>query len=258
MIKAVFFDIDGTLLDHEFHRMPRSTLTALKQLRKQGIKLFVATGRPPNNLTTIKQWFDFDGYLTSNGQYCFNEETVIYEKYIEYDDIKNILPYLNEFQIPVLFATLEENFSNIANYRLDEVASSLNQPRYPVKSADEILDHQIVQLMAYIDEAEDEKFLSYLPNCKSVRWTPVFADIIPIDGGKNRGIDQMIKHYQIDLDEVMAFGDGGNDIDMLQHVGIGIAMGNASDIVKAASDYVTSKIDDDGIYRGLKKFGLIE
>lgn len=84
-----------------------------------------------------------------------------------------------------------------------------------------------------------------MPNCKSARWTSLFADIIPIDGGKNKGIDQMIKHYQINLGEVMAFGDGNNDIDMLKHVGVGVAMGNAN-------DFVTDMINDDGIFKALK------
>lgn len=106
--------------------------------------------------------------------------------------------------------------------------------------------------MAYIDETKDSERLSYMPNCKSARWTSLFADIIPIDGGKNKGIDQMIKHYQINLGEVMAFCDGNNDIDKLKHVGVGVAMGNANDLVKAASDFVTDTINDDGIFKALK------
>ena len=62
----------------------------------------------------------------------------------------------------------------------------------------------------------------------------------------------MIKHYQINLGEVMAFGDGNNDIDMLKHVGVGVVMGNANDLVKAASDFVTDTINDDGIFKALK------
>lgn len=258
MIKAIFFDIDGTLLDHDNHLMPASTLEALKQLRKNGVKLFIATGRPPNNLQSIQQYFDFDGFLTSNGQYCFNNKEIIHEKYIDQEDIKNLLPYITEKQIPVLFAQVEGNYSNINNYLLDDLAISLARPRYPVKAPAEIMKDKIIQLMAYIDEADDNEFLSYLPSCKSARWSPLFADIIPKDGGKNKGIDEMLKYYQIELAETMAFGDGNNDIEMLKHVGFGIAMNNANDLVKAASDYVTKDINDDGIYHALKEFKLIE
>ena len=66
----------------------------------------------------------------------------------------------------------------------------------------------------------------------------------------------MCSHYGLDVSETMAFGDGGNDIGMLSHAGIGVAMGNASDEVKAAASYVTSSVDEDGIARALEKFCL--
>lgn len=257
MIKAVFFDIDGTLLDHETHLMPVSTLKALKKLKEQEIKVFIATGRTPSNLTAIKEIFEFDGFVSSNGQYCFNKQEVIFEKYIDQQDIKQILPYINQNNIPVLFAELYDNYSNIYNYRIDDVAKALEGPRFPIRQPEQIIGNKIIQLMAYIDECDDAKFLEYMPHCKSARWSPLFADIIPSDGGKNKGIDKMIEHYNISLEEVMAFGDGNNDIDMLKHVGIGVAMGNANDQVKVASDYVTSDINDDGIYKALIHFGLI-
>ncbi len=257
MIKAVFFDIDGTLIDPANKKMPDSTYKALKKLQQNGIKVFVATGRSPNNLDIIKDCFDFDGYLCCNGQYCFNNQEIIHEKYIEQSDIHSLLPYINQNKIPVLFAEIEQCYSNIHNYKIDQSAKYLNEPRYPVKEAKEIINQRIIQIMAYIDEAADEHLLSYLPHCKSVRWTDMFADIIPIDGGKNKGIDQMLKYYHINIDEVMAFGDGGNDIEMLKHVKIGVAMGNASQKVKAAGDFVTKAVDQDGIEYALKKYNLI-
>ncbi|WP_294581847.1 Cof-type HAD-IIB family hydrolase [uncultured Thomasclavelia sp.] len=257
MIKAVFFDIDGTLLDPKTKEMPQSTLQALHELHENGIKVFVATGRSPITLDVVKNYFDFDGYLTCNGQYCFNSQEVIYEKYIDENDIKTILPYVNQENIPVLFAELTCCYSNIHNYLLDESADYLNEPRYPVRKPDEIIGQKIVQMMAYMDEKEDEDFLKRASHCKSARWTDRFADIIPIDGGKNVGIERMIEYYQIDISEVMAFGDGKNDLDMLRYANIGVAMGNALDIVKEASDFVTKSVDDNGIVYALKELKVI-
>ena len=143
-------------MNHDTHLMPSSTFEALKKLRKNGIRLFVATGRPPNNLKVIQDCFEFDGFLTSNGQYCFNHEVVIHEKYIEREDIRNLLPYINKNQIPVLFVEINGNYSNIQNYCLDEAARSLNKEGYPIKAVNEIIESKIIQLMAYIDELAND------------------------------------------------------------------------------------------------------
>ena len=97
-----------------------------------------------------------------------------------------------------------------------------------------------------------------MPNCKSARWHETFTDIIPKDGGKTAGIQAVLEHYGIKKEECMAFGDGGNDKDMLQYAGIGIAMGNATEDVKQVADYVTKDIDEDGILHGLQQFHVLD
>ena len=96
-----------------------------------------------------------------------------------------------------------------------------------------------------------------MPNSKAARWTTHFTDVIPKVGGKNTGIDAVIAHFGIKLEETMEFGDGGNDIDMLKHAGIGVAMGNAVENVKEIADYITTSVDDDGITNALKHFNVI-
>ena len=71
-------------------------------------------------------------------------------------------------------------------------------------------------------------------------------------------MDKFISHFGIKLEETMAFGDGGNDIDMIKHAGIGVAMGNARDEVKAAADYVTTSVDDNGILNALIELNILE
>lgn len=250
MIKAIFFDIDGTLIPHGEMTIPSHVIQALKAVQNKGIKLFVATGRPPASMTHVRNQFDFDGYLTANGQYCFSNDLVIYEKYIEKDSIKQLLPYLKTNKVPVLFAKLDGCYRNEFNTGFD--ASS------PLFDENTICEEKIVQLMTPIQPEEDEEFLKHLPGCKSARWTDAFADIIPIEGGKEYGIDQIIKHYNISLSEVMAIGDGGNDISMLKHVPYSVAMGNAKNEVKACASYVTTHILEDGIINAFKHFNLLD
>ena len=90
-----------------------------------------------------------------------------------------------------------------------------------------------------------------------MRWTDVFADVVPLSSSKSDGIDLLCERYGIDKSQTMAIGDGGNDIDMLRYAAVGVAMGQASDEVKAAADYVTSNVDDDGVARALIHLGLL-
>jgi hypothetical protein len=83
------------------------------------------------------------------------------------------------------------------------------------------------------------------------------VDIISQSGGKVEGIKQVLSIYGIRQEEIMAFGDGENDMDMLQFAGTGIAMGNAEEGVKACADYVTGDIDAGGVADALRYYGVI-
>ena len=113
----------------------------------------------------------------------------------------------------------------------------------------------------FITTEEEKTVLPLLPNCESGRWFPAFTDIVAKGIRKQKGIDEIIRHFGIGQEETMAFGDGGNDISMLRHAAIGVAMGQAKEDVKAAADYVTAPIDEDGISKAMKQLsevGLIE
>ena len=96
-----------------------------------------------------------------------------------------------------------------------------------------------------------------LDECSITSWNPTGIDIVARGSGKAAGIAQFIEEQGLDRSEIMAFGDGENDIEMLKYAGIGVAMGNAGDAVKAAADYVTDSVDENGIENALKHFGLV-
>ena len=95
MVKAIFFDIDGTLVSFQTHQVPNSTFDALYQLKEKGIKLFIATGRGKDGLDVLND-FPFDGYITLNGQYCYNDQQLIYENTIQKEDLQALLDYLDK------------------------------------------------------------------------------------------------------------------------------------------------------------------
>src|SRR5699024_10430308 len=97
MIKAIFFDIDGTLISFNTHKVPQSTKDSLNKLRENGVKLFLATGRSPMWLEMIKDMveFEFDGYVMINGQYCILNDEVVHEMKIPTESIEKLIPYLD-------------------------------------------------------------------------------------------------------------------------------------------------------------------
>lgn len=116
-------------------------------------------------------------------------------------------------------------------------------------------DKAFFQLTPFIN-AEEEAII--LPAVPTARWAAgIRLRRRDSQNTKQNGIDQIIRHFGIKLEETMAFGDGGNDISMLRHAGIGVAMGNANDDVKAASNYTTTSVDEDGIANALKYFGIV-
>ena len=127
MVKAIFFDIDGTLVSFKTHEVPRSTIDALDILRKKGIKVFIATGRhysSINNLGDLK----FDGYVTLNGGYCFaGEDKVIYKHSIPDRDIDALIRYLEtEESFPCAFVQEKEIFMNYKDETVEEIFNMLN------------------------------------------------------------------------------------------------------------------------------------
>lgn len=262
MIKCVFFDIDGTLLSFKTHKMSDSTKTALRALREKGIKLFISTGRSPGslpNLTEITE-FGFDGYVMLNGQYCLVDEKVIHDICLKEDTVAKALPYMKEKNISCEFLELDYLYANFINDRMLELRKIVGNtaPLSPVVETERFREHNTYQFCPYIMPEEEEEFFAHVPGCKGVRWNPLFVDVIPEDGGKPVGMQKLLDYFGYAKEECMAFGDGGNDKEMLQFAGIGVAMGNSTPEVQEAADFVTKHVDEDGISYALSYFGLLE
>lgn len=263
MAKALFLDIDGTLVSFRTHEVPASTTEALADAKAAGHHIFIATGRPRvliNNLDTLQKRKLIDGYVTMNGAYCFVGEEIIYKGPICESDVRRLTAYCFERNIPCIVVgehTLsvcqpDERVRLIFNEYLKVTVPM------PASTVDEaILGKEIFQLTPFINTNEEKEIAPDLPHCEIGRWHPAFADITAKGNTKQKGIDEICRHFGIRLEDTIAFGDGGNDIPMLRHAGIGVAMGNADDEVKEAADYVTTSVDEDGIAQAFRHLSLI-
>lgn len=257
MVEAVFFDIDGTLASFNTHKIPNSTKESIRLLKEKGIKVFVATGRGKHELS-ILDGLTFDGYITMNGQCCFDDKgNIIYDNAIDSKSVNDIFDYCNERSIPCSFTNGVFAHYNMVNDSVVEMHGLIHTPIGEVKDKTFILSHSIYQISAFLNNAQEMEFNKLIPDCKTSRWCSLFCDVSPKGGSKDKGIHRFSEYYKFNLDKTVAFGDGGNDLEMLKMVNLSIGMGNANDEVKEVVDYITDSVDDNGIYNALKHFNII-
>lgn len=257
MIKAAFFDVDGTLLSHTTSSVPKSASDSLAELREKGIKTYLCTGRHAVELDLLPTSdIPFDGYVTLNGHLCLdeNKKTVFSLPFPK--DITIAL--VNLFKERLLPLVLVEESGLTLNYVNDTVIQAQKAISTPVPNIASYDGNPIFQATAFISREEDESIRSILPPCCHIaRWNDYGVDIILNGGGKAVGIRHIIERDGILPEECIAFGDAENDIEMLEFCGIGVAMGNAQEKVKEIADYVTTDIDEDGIRNALQYYNII-
>lgn len=259
MIKAIFFDIDGTLLSFKTHTVSQSTIDAINIVKQKGVKVILATGRLLKQIKNL-EGIEFDGFITVNGSYCVTTDgKVIGKRLFPRQELESLISYQkNVMQFPFAFMVQEGSFVNYVDDRVKLISDLVKVSVPPIKDPSTMLDDEVLQINLYVDKpTEDIIMREALVSCESSRWHPTFADVNIKETNKSVGVDEFLNYYNINKSETIAFGDGGNDIEMLKHVGIGVAMGNAGDDVKVVADYVTDSVDDNGVANALCHFGLI-
>lgn len=276
-MKAVFIDVDGTLVPAS-GATPASAVKAIKAARKNGHKIFVSTGRPMAEVHNSIREIGFDGYITSGGGHVIAEETVIYSRQFTEAEISDLIRYFDEHKIDFYLETNEGIFSskNGKDHIRKLIAphlAGLSEAERKSNDKAAFLDLVIEGAPLVRDDINKVSFLgSDTPIAKTrerfAKQFVVMENTVPAFGAnsgevmltgisKAAGIQMVIEHLGIDRADTMAFGDGLNDIDMLEFVACGIAMDDARDGLKAVADEITDTAEDDGIYNSFKKHGLI-
>lgn len=254
MIKAAFFDVDGTLLNSS-HKMLESTKQALAQLQANGIRTVLATGRGSFELPPCIKG-RFDSYICFNGQLCFDNEGDYRDCPIDPQDVNGIIGAVEAGIFDVYALTRTESFLSHANARTEDFATKLGLST-KANNISRLKGAAVYQFCAIVDTPEEHLVREAATHVRTTRWTPLFCDVIPEEGGKGTGIVATFERYGIAPEEAIAFGDGENDLTMFDECGCSVAMGNAWDLVRERADYVTDDMDNDGIWNACKHFGLI-
>ena len=257
MIRAIYFDIDGTLVSYRTHIVPESALNALRRARAAGVSLFLCTGRNYESARPLIDTGLFDGAILLNGQYCLLHGECVYKNPIARADVAEAVRGVKRGDYAIGFVSAYDNFiSDINDAYVLAADRAGGMPALKSGDPEDALRMEIYQMHFYGARGAEARLTDAADGLTAVRWSDYFADVFSRGGGKEMGMRCINRRIGAADDAVMAIGDGENDVGMLKAAGIGVAMGNASDFVKSCADYVTDAVDDDGIANALMHFGL--
>lgn len=255
-IKIAFFDIDGTLIDMDKKVISEKMVETLIQLKQNKIIICIATGRAPQCVPHFPG-VEFDAFLTFNASYCCTDKECIFKNPIPPSDVETIIENAKRINRPVSLAGAVRIGANGSDRDLSDYYAISNQVVEIAEDFDDLARGEIYQIMMGCYKEEYDQVLRNVTGAKITAWWDRAVDIIPADGGKGLGVEKILEYYQLSREEAIAFGDGRNDIEMLRAVGTGVAMGNATDDVKAIADDICGTAADDGIYSYCKTHRLI-
>jgi len=255
--KAIFLDLDGTIIDHESYTIPESTIFAIKKAQENGHLVVIATGRPPSLFYGLPEKLGLTSIIAANGRYVEHEGQVLHEDIIDPELIQRFVDYVSQENIDVAFISSEgyampEKHGNLA----DKFSQKFNL-EIPAIIPDFHKKHKVLQMVMFHDDdfSEIEKQFPELDFTVSCEYG---IDVNYKKGLKDIGVDKIVEHLNIPMENTIAMGDGNNDITMIRKVAVGVAMGNAYPALKEAADHVTGNVHEDGLYQAFKKYGLLE
>lgn len=258
MKKAAFFDVDGTLIDCTIGIMDISDRVkkAIKDFQKAGNVAFVSSGRPYAFLNKELLEFGFDGFVLGNGaQVLINDETKFFSG-IDKELVKGVVSNCERLNIDYClqgpkYSYLKKEFTRLVSYyREYRITDDFLEYNFDIDDVDvfkiEMLpvDEEGCKYCESLDQGEFNCFKNYPGEV---------YEMYPVKNSKGEGLLKTIELEGVELKDSYAFGDGRNDIEMIQTAAHGIAMGNAVPELKEVANEFTDAIADDGIATYLEK-----
>lgn len=279
MIRAVFFDIDGTLLTDN-RTVSKSTILAINALKKQGILVGLATGRDPRFVLQYMASLGLDMAVAYNGQYIFSRDHVLFSQVLEPRQVEQLVDYAKVNHKDLSFGTakgvfgsrimsagtgnlayritrmIPESWAGFVNFIFNRLIR-LVRPQKETNLKD-FLFQPIYQMMMLTTEKETRKLAEQFTDLTFTRSSPYATDIISKGNSKLNGILRVVEQYRLSPEQIMVFGDSSNDVEMLRGFRYSVAMGNGTRLVKQVAAFVTDTNNRDGIYKALVHYGVIE
>ena len=259
MKKAIFFDIDGTLIDclRGLTDITPRVKKCIRKLQNEGNYIFIATGRPYAFISKELLQFGFDGFVLANGAIVIVKDELIYKKEIKENYIKKLIDNFEKFNIEYILQGEKYSYMKSEFKELYSYYDSFSISRKYIRTEYNIKNIDIYKMEMLCDNKEAVDYCLALQDDKFDCNHNISSNIFEIYSSKETkasGIMRALEYLNISVENSYAFGDGKNDIEMLESVGCGIAMGNASEYVKSHAKEVTCEVINDGIAVGIEKF----
>ena len=274
MSKIIFLDVDGTLVDYE-GKIPESAVTAIRLARNAGHRVYICTGRSEAEVYPEIWDIGLDGIIGGNGAYIRDHETVVMHKHINAEQCRKIVDWLHQKNLEFYLESnsglyASENFETAGDPVIREYSRRKGNPgnmtvrtAFPtmIFGADLYRDdvNKVSFILSSYQDYEDAK--RDFPEMNTGTWggageTALFGDFGVKNITKREAVDVLLEYLHRDREDTIAFGDAKVDIPMFKACAFSVAMGSGGEECKAAADYITDDVDDDGLYKAFVHLGL--
>ncbi len=259
-IKAVFFDIDDTLRHKNSGVIPDSAIRAIKQLQAQGIKTGVATGRAPYGITPEIKSLGLDYFVTINGAYVYDKTGRKWvDQSIDPKVVASYVAWCREVGIGYGFAGESMAAVSEDSDFINDIISPFYTGPDCVVDPDFYKTHSVYHMWTFETQGDSLQLKGELAEqLRFVRWHPNSSDVVAKNSSKATGLAILLDDIGLKPSEVLFFGDGLNDLEMFDVVGLKVAMGNSVPVLKEKADFVTKDILENGIAYALEELGMVK
>lgn len=263
--KLVAVDMDGTLLDTN-GKIRNETALAIKKTINNGVQFIVSTGRPIQGIKKYNDILNLKGpAITYNGAMIVSLENgeILYEQSLKKSDAKKILNIGNKNEITMCVWSKNQLYVNILNDKVNNYIKLSGVKPILIYNYQELLEKPISKILWYdtvekLEEVKKELSFDLFEEVTFCNTQPIFLEFFNSRVSKGEALKFIGKIYSISTHEMIAIGDGANDLSMIQYAGLGVAMGNASIEIKNCAQFITASNDENGVGKVLEKFVLID
>ncbi len=259
--KALFFDIDGTLLSETTRRVPDSAKRALETTREKGNLVFINTGRVYAHLHEIRSQVEADGYLCGCGTFVIAEGTILYHHVIPHERGLQIKRDIDACGLDGVLEGLEGCYVHRSVSRMpqvEELKENIRRAACPMPYFWEDDCYEFDKLYLGSDErSQCRELFGRLKDLEIISRGRGFYECVPRGHSKATAIDLLLKRYGIPLDDAYVFGDSENDLSMFRYARNCVMMGVHSAVLEPYASLETKTVEEDGIAYAMEQLGLL-